>query len=397
METDMEILNHLAKTRNHSQRTKADYKSTTHIYTQFNQLSLIDLIKEAEYEEEQGIRWKDRKIKKRLSKFREYCYDNYMCASAKSHMQRIQTIYRFFEIELQPLMYMSTKQIKLPVPLIYGDLPDKEVIREALNISTPLMSAIILFMSSSGTARAETLSITIGDFIESVNEYVYVADINEVILELKQRNDIIPMFKLKRKKINEYYYTFCSPEATDAIIEYLLTREDKVKLESQLFKIHPVSLTKLFININNKLGLGKKGTYNRFRSHMLRKYHSTTLDDCDNKLTIQDIDFLQGRSDSKTRRSYFMKNEKRLKMRYAESMNDITINKKYKVSTDYETLSLHVTESMGEEIKPVKAQNIDLKKENQKLIEENTNLKNNLKKELRKIFEDILEEKGLHL
>lgn len=381
----------MAKTRNYSHRTKADYRSTIHIYTQFNQLSLIELIKEAEYEEEQGIRWKNRKIKKRLTKFREYLYNNYMYTSAKSHMQRVQTIYRFFEIELQPLAYISNKKIKHSIPLTYSDLPDKEVIQESLNISTPLMRAIILFMSSSGTAKAETLSITIEDFIESVHEYTHETNIHKVISDLKQRDDIIPMFKLKRKKVNEYYYTFCSPEATTAIIDYLITRKDKLKPESQLFKIHDVSLTKSFIDINNRLGLGKKGTYNRFRSHMLRKYHSTTLDDCDNKLTIQDIDFLQGRSDSKTRRSYFMKNEKRLKMRYAESMNDITINHKYNVTTDYQILTLDVKKYDAEnEIKLIKNQNSLLKKEKQKFIKENTNM---IKIEAKKLFEDILKEK----
>lgn len=124
---------------------------------------------------------------------------------------------------------------------------------------------------------------------------------------------------------------------------------------------------------------------------MLRKYHSTTLDDCDNKLTIQDIDFLQGRSDSKTRRSYFMKNEKRLKMRYAEIMNDITINHKYNVTTDYQILTLDVKKYDAEnEIKLIKNQNSLLKKEKQKFIKENTNM---IKIEVKKLFEDILKEK----
>lgn len=124
---------------------------------------------------------------------------------------------------------------------------------------------------------------------------------------------------------------------------------------------------------------------------MLRKYHSTTLDDCDNKLTIQDIDFLQGRSDSKTRRFYFMKNEKRLKMRYAEIMNDITINHKYNVTTDYQILTLDVKKYDAEnEIKLIKNQNSLLKKEKQKFIKENTNM---IKIEVKKLFEDILKEK----
>ena len=83
------------------------------------------------------------------------------------------------------------------------------------------MRAFVLFMSSSGCARQETLNITIQDFIEATKEYHASNDIYEIINELKGRKDIIPIFKLKRQKTNEYYHTFCSPEATCEIFHYL--------------------------------------------------------------------------------------------------------------------------------------------------------------------------------
>ena len=397
MKTNEEILAHFCRMRNHSPSTLSGYRGSIKIYTDFQGKSLHELLEEAEQEEIQRVRWKDKKLKQRLIRFREYLYNKYLYSTAKTHLKRIVTIYTTFELELQPLPYISTKQVRYPTPLSYHDFPDREVIRKTLEIASPLMKAIILFISSSGTGRAELLNIKIQDFIEALYEYTNETDIHKIIIDLKDRNDIIPIFKLRRKKVNEYYYTFCSPEATSAIFNYLLTRQT-LPLDGRLFKTNTRYLDTLFGELNDTLGLGKKGTYNRFRSHMLRKYHATTLDDCDNKLTIQDIDFLQGRSDSKTRRSYFMKNEKRLKLRYAESMNDITINQKYTVLADYETLSLHVEEYDAEtEIKPLKQQTIELKKENEKLLEENTEIKENIQVEARKVFEDILKENGIKL
>lgn len=398
MKTDQEIINEFCKTRNHANHTMQNYKSIFKLYTQFQGKSLYELIQEAEQEELDRIRWKDRKLRERLINFRQYLYDNYLYTTAHTQLFRIFTLYRFYEIELQPLPYVSTKQLQHATPITYHDLPDKEIISNALQISNPLLTAIILFMSSSGTAKAETLNLTIQNFTKSLSTYTSNQDIYGIITELKDKNNIIPLFKILRKKTNEYYYTFCSPEATEAIFDYLLTRKDKLKPESKLFKISGVHLTKKFIRINERLGLGKKGTYGRFRSHMLRKYHASTLKDNENKLSIQDIDFLQGRSDSKTRKSYFMTNEEKLRLRYAESMNNITINKKYNVIADYETLSLHVEEyDAEEEIKPLQTQTIELKKENEKLLEENNNMKENIKVEARKVFEDILKENGIKL
>ena len=397
MKTDEEILTLLSTMRNHSQSTKNAYRSTIKIYTTFQKQTLDELLKEAKKEQKEKIEWTDRKLRTRLINFRQYLYDNYLYSAASSHLRRILTMYTTFELELHKLPYISNKQVQQSVPLTYHDLPDREIIQKALEISSPLMKAIILFISSSGTARAEMLSITIADFIESLKGYTNETDIHKIISDLKDRNYIIPTFKLQRKKVNEYYYTFCSPEATTAIFNYLLTRK-KLKNNARLFKTNIRYLNDRFAEINNTLRLGKKGTYNRFRSHMLRKYHSTTLKDCDNKLSVQDIEFLQGRSDSKTRRSYFMTNEEKLRLRYAESMNDITINQKYNVIADYETLSLHIEEyNPEEEIKPLKQQTIDLKKENQKLVQENTEMKENIKVEARKVFEDILKENGIQL
>ena len=324
MKSDAELLEYLQKTRNISDNTLASYKTYIKEYSKVNHnMFMVNLIKEAEQEEDEGIRWKHRKIKQRLMQYRAYLYDTHAYSTAKSRFGKILTVYRHFDIEIHKLPPINTRN-DTTEHISFKDLPDKEIINEAINISNPLMKAIILFISSSGCARAETLSLTVNDFIQATSEYHSDTNIYAVLNQLKDRNDIIPMFKLKRIKTNKYYFTFCSPEASSSICNYLLSLNKKIRPDDPLFQISGQQFILSFKRINEKLNLGKVGKNNRFRSHMLRKFHSSML--FDDGLSEEIIDSLQGRGKDSTHRSYFMDNPLRLRERYIEHMNAITIN-----------------------------------------------------------------------
>ena len=261
--------------------------------------------------------------KKRLIEFRAYLYDKYAYETARSRFGKILSFYRHFEIEIHQLPKISTINID-KTHMGFNDLPDKEIIKKALKISNPLMRAIILFMSSSGCARAETRSLTIQDFINSTRDYHNTNDIYEVINTLKKRDDIIPTFYLKRPKTNKYFYTFCSPEATNEIINYLTSRTHKLKNEDKLFDISQQMFILHFKTINNKLGLGKlENGRGRFTSHMLRKFHSTQL--YNERVSKELVDALQGRGKDQVHSSYFWENPEKLKEVYVENLNCLTI------------------------------------------------------------------------
>ena len=324
MKSDAELLEYLQKTRNISDNTLTSYKTYIKEYSKVNHnMFMVNLIKEAEQEEDEGIRWKHRKIKQRLMQYRAYLYDTHAYSTAKSRFGKILTVYRHFDIEIHKLPPINTRN-DTTEHISFKDLPDKEIINEAINISNPLMKAIILFISSSGCARAETLSLTVNDFIQATSEYHSDTNIYAVLNQLKDRNDIIPMFKLKRIKTNKYYFTFCSPEASSSICNYLLSLNKKIRPDDPLFQISGQQFILSFKRINEKLNLGKVGKNNRFRSHMLRKFHSSML--FDDGLSEEIIDSLQGRGKDSTHRSYFMDNPLRLRERYIEHMNAITIN-----------------------------------------------------------------------
>lgn len=118
---------------------------------------------------------------------------------------------------------------------------------------------------------------------------------------LKDGEDVVSTWKLKRTKTQGYYYTFTTPEATHEIIHSLLSDERVLSNKTPLFKFTTHYAGVLLHQINEKLGLGVKGTYGRFRCHMLRKFHSSSLQNHEKRLTLDEIDFIQGRVKSKTR------------------------------------------------------------------------------------------------
>lgn len=323
---DQELINEFFKLRHLNKRTIYGYNNSINLYREFTKMELCELLKEAETEEENGIRWKNRKLKERLINFRLFLQEKYLISTVKVHFQRILTIYRHFEIEIHNLPPINLKNTNKLQPVMFEDLPTKKIIKHAVGITNPIMKAIIIFIVSSGCARQETLNITIQDFIDATYDYHGSNDIYEVITILIKRNDVIPVFKLKRQKTNKFYYTFCSPEAVSYIIDYLIISKRVLKSEDKLFKTNLDYLNSYFKEINEHLNLGKVGNYNRFRSHMLRKFHASALYNHEDGLSLDEIDALQGRGKDNTHSAYFMEDPTKLKKKYMKVLDAILIN-----------------------------------------------------------------------
>ena len=322
---DNELLNEMHIIKNHSISTRRLYRTAIKKYTDFCRMSFSELLEEAELEEEQGIRWKKRKIKRRLLTYRQYLLENHTYNSARTFFSYLLATYKYFEIEILAIPPINEKGVTKPEPVTFKDLPDKEIIRNAVKIANPVISAIIYFMVSSGCARRETLNLTIKDYIDALSEYTDKTDIFEMIDELGLDCNVVPTFMILRQKTGKYYTTYCSPEAVNSINSYLLSRNDLLTDNSALFKIDEHYFTLNFVNINNQLGLGKVGTFNRFRSHMLRKFHASAL--YNDGMSLDKVNDLQGKAKNKTDQSYFMTNPEDLKNEYIEHLSAVTINK----------------------------------------------------------------------
>ena len=321
---DEEILEELIITRNLSERTGKVYQTTINKYTKFTGLSMKELLEEAEKEEDDKIPWKKSTLRKRLLAYRVHLYDIHMLSTAKLEFSRILTIYRHFEIAFQKLPPISEKHAK-ENELKFKDLLTKDIIKEALGVSDTLLTAVILFQSSSGCSTAETLSLKIQDFINSVESYYQTDNIHDLLDNLHDRDDIVPTFQLKRPKTGKEFYTFCTPEAFKSICSYLRSRKG-LRNSDRLFKVTQLHLMQKFREVNDILGLGTIGLNNfvRFRSHMLRKFHASTL--YNDGMSREVVNDLQGKAKNKVDTCYFLEDPEKLKAKYIAHMSCLCID-----------------------------------------------------------------------
>ncbi|MBE6494740.1 MAG: integrase [Methanosphaera stadtmanae] len=312
-----ELFIKFCKDRNIRESTKQGYVSTLTRYTNFHDCSIEELICEAEEDEKNRIPLKERRLKKRLLDYRTFLLESDLSSNTvKTYFSKLKTFYVHHEIEIP---HLPDVKYDVDYEINYMDLPTKDNIRDALDISPLPFKALILFMSSSGTAKAETLSLSVGDFINGCGEYFKGRKLDIILEELSGRSDIVPTIYLKRIKTDKFYYTFCSSEASEFIVRYLRTRRN-LKLSDKLFPFKGYSVTKRFQMINDRMGWGVKGNYRFFRTHTLRKFHASNI-----QLAAEYVDALQGRSKNIIHETYIKTNPDKLKEIYVRNMRNVMI------------------------------------------------------------------------
>ena len=337
-EINKHIIEEMKITKDLSKNTIKSYTNALNQYSTHHQQSIQQLLEEADNEEEQRIRLKHRKIKQRLLNFRQHLItQGKQPLTVNTIMNRIIATYHFYEIETPRIPSLINTKHEL-----IEDIPTKEHIRTVLQTTNNIaLQALILFMSSSGSAKNETLSITIQDFINATREYHNEVTIENVIQALEKRDDVVPTFQLYRKKTHYPYITFCTPEATKKIVTYLKYRIHKqyplssvrsncgINPEDKLFHFQSEVINKHFIRLNDRLGWGWKGSSRFFHPHALRKFFATELLKSD--MDSMTIDFLSGRKISKTHEAYFKADPQKLKQKYMHFMKNLMINQEVEI------------------------------------------------------------------
>ena len=339
MKTD-EILEKFFHERNSSQSTITTYTRVVGIYEKFTGETLPNLLNIADDEEYNNIRWKNTDTRRYIITFREYLYGKYNVSTAKLYLTAIITIYRHFEITIPPLPYYSTKHARRTEPLLPEQLLDRDILRECIQISSPVVKSLILFMSSSGVSRIDVLNLTIEDYLEATKDYHSHQDsVKYAIREMRDNPEpIIPEFHLTRQKTGQQYVTFCSHEAVKSINAYLLTRTEILHRNQPLFKIHERYFNTIFERLNEHFQLGKVGNWNRIRSHMLRKYHASQLAEA--RVSTDHINLLQGRKiPGIAHETYIRIKPETLRNEYIEALPYIVISDEDRVKTELEKVT----------------------------------------------------------
>lgn len=334
--TDM-ILEQLHHERNHSQSTIQTYGRSCRYYETLTGHTIQECLDIADDEEYNNIRWKNTQTRKWILQYREWLYHEYNVSTAQLYLTVILTIYRHFEITIPPLPYYSKKGLRKSAPINYSDLPDRQILSECLTIASPLVRALILFMSSSGVSRIDTLNLTIQDYLQATSDYHDHQESVKYAIRDMLDLDIIPCFHLKRQKTGMDYFTFCSHEACKSINSYLLTRTEILTRDKPLFKIHERYINMVFERLNGYFHLGKVGNYNRLRPHMMRKYHASQL--AESGMSTDHINLLQGRKlQGVAHESYIRINPETLRQEYIQALPYIVIEDVNKYKTEVEVL-----------------------------------------------------------
>lgn len=336
--------------RNSSPNTQRNYITTIKLFEKVINKTIDETLTIAT--QEKNNIWEETQLYTWLILFRNHLYNNYKESSAKMNMARIKAIFHHFRIRTNELPYFSTKQIIRSDEIDYEDLPHREILKKCIELKNPLLKALTLFMSSTGISRTDTYNLTIQNYIDATREYHNTNDIHLAIqLMIDSKVDIIPTFKLKRKKTGETYRTFASPEAVEAVNLYLLTRENLTP-EAQLFKINFIYLNTIFKETNDLLNLGQINGRSRFSPQMLRSYHATQLSEAGMNDNL--IDLLQGRKpQSIARKSYIRVRREKLKEEYIRCLPFLVVQEIEQVKTE-----LEVTK---EELEVVTRENVELK------------------------------------
>lgn len=200
-------LNQFCVERGLSDSSKRKYKVCLKRYVTYFDMTLEELIEEADNEEETIARESKRKIRERLIEFRVFLKENYSTNTLKTTLSSVNTVYKHFGItvpQLPPMAYTKSPNDDIE----FSDLPTIDHIKQAIeNVNTQKHKALFLFIACTGSARNETANFTFGQFRDGIKEYFPDIETPEDIINVldgkcEGTEPIIPCFKMERKKHN---------------------------------------------------------------------------------------------------------------------------------------------------------------------------------------------------
>ena len=355
-----------------SDSAKRTYTRVVKRFEKHTDRELSEILEIAEKEEKE-LKWQKSTLYYFLTSFRKHLYDTLQPSTAQLYFTIIKTVLRYFDVNILPLKSFNTKRYP-KVELTPEDIITQEELKVCANVKGPLLKAISLFMSSGGFSLVDALNLTIQDYLQAAQGYYNLPYTNSshiipILHELNKRNDVVPVFnKLRRQKTGVQYTTFISPEAVNAVNNYLIYREKKeiesiarynkkhpddpktypgLQLHDPLFDGSIGSVERMFREANDAVGLGKAGNYVKFAPHMMRRYHTTQLYAAG--LTEYEINLLQGRKSYEViHQSYLRVKTETLKEKYIEALPYLVLDDVYRVKSELDITLEKNTELQNE-------------------------------------------------
>ena len=168
-----EIFISLCSEKNLSNNSKKKYRNCLKNYTNYHQLTLEELVNEAERDEENSVRLARRKIRTRLLNFRTHLINDleYKASTIKTNMICAKALYRFYGVELPEIP--NAVLTESPNDSIgFEDLPTINDIKTAIESTKKAKhKALFIFTACNGAARMELVNFTFKQFLEGVKPF----------------------------------------------------------------------------------------------------------------------------------------------------------------------------------------------------------------------------------
>ena len=153
--------------------TANTYVAPLNYYIEHTGKQLQELINEADEEELQGKRRRDRKLRTYLITYRANLHNNTTLSenTVNRYMQLVKTFYSHFDIEVGKLPSYTSKSVRKNEVITADDIPSKADIVLGMDLApNTVMRALIHFMSCTGLAQVDALSLSVKDFVKACDD-----------------------------------------------------------------------------------------------------------------------------------------------------------------------------------------------------------------------------------
>jgi integrase len=277
-----------------------------------------ELIIEAIHELKQGLLPVERMSASHLAKYRGCLKDSAPNTIALS-IRTVKSFYKAFDIGISE----SSGKIRRPKILKENNvfIHKEDVMKLIANAQSLRDRSIILMMATSGLARNEIRNLRFKD--------------------ISFDNQNIGIMALRREKSDVDFVTFISPEAVVALTNYLDERKRNEKLKPKgeddyVFVTYYTGgqigndlFTYIFNSLAKELGYENGQGFIKSRSHALRKFFASTLENAG--MPKNKIDFMLGHTQNGTDMAYFRTDVESLKQLYIKFLPYLTFEKTIEV------------------------------------------------------------------
>lgn len=336
--------------------TRRLYIFAMQYYTEFLKMTPEEILTEAEQDVMDRVLPRLSKMRRHLLDYKEHLQNQDIAPlTVKSRMTGVYGFYKKHDI---PLPSMPRNECKARPLKQHRDIPTKEDIQTVLKHCDELERVLVLLGVSGGLGAQEICNLTVGDFRKGYDHETGITTL-----------------KLRREKEEYDFVTYLSPETSNAVLDYLKTRDKKPKvitkrrleqIEKQKIysdsdyllicrRISPKFLKnkddklrqlseEAIIDIYRALAESAQkttplGTWSIIRSHNMRKFFNSALLNAGADSFI--VNFLMGHTLDDTQSAYFRAAaDGELKEQYKKYIPYLTIQKEADISESPEYLRI---------------------------------------------------------